>query len=248
MIAAASLMQVACAELPEEPDEVVAEAEQAVTRANGLSYNGLSYNGLSYNGLSYNGLSYNGLSYNGLLMEDLKDPAAREMLAFVVGCALPDDVHFDIEIEGVTYGFDGELGLAPEWGHDNGSCNKSCQSWVSACVISRVNYLGQSLLISLRGKDNALETSLAERQTFTEREATYFGNIFTEPKQMQACLSPGQTEISRVCGPSLDDCPIEVVGQCDDVCNKERWDGSFDKCEDSSGKTQKGAITVFLDP
>jgi hypothetical protein len=51
-----------------------------------------------------------------------------------------------------------------------------------------------------------------------------------------------------VCGPSIDNCPIDVLGQCEDVCGKKLHDGAYDKCEDPSGKKQKGAVTVFLKP
>ena len=36
----------------------------------------------------------------------------------------------------------GSLGLAPQWGMEGGKCDTQCQRWVSACVLSRVDFLG----------------------------------------------------------------------------------------------------------
>jgi hypothetical protein len=237
IITAASLAQVACAELPGEADEQVAEAHLAATISNELTPNGLSNNGLSNNGLSNNGLA----------MQQLEDPAARELLSYLVSCALPEGEHFDLEVEGVTYGFDGALGLAPEWGGDDGHCDKECQAWVSACVLSRVNYLGEHVMISVRGKHSALIPSWDELTSYTHREAAYYGDIFSEPKKLYACVAPGNDhQIPRVCGPDTDGCVAEVVDDCDDVCGPDAWDGSYHKCRDDHGKKHKRVVTVFL--
>jgi hypothetical protein len=257
IISAASLFQVACADLPADPGEAVAETEQAVPvmnalSANALSANALSANALSANALSANALSANALSANALVSEALEDPLAREFLSYVVSCALPQGAHFDLEIQGDVYGFDGGLGLAPEWGEEDGYCNDDCRSWVSACVLSRVNYLGDEVIISVRGKHPALNSTLEERQDYPHREATYYGDIFTFPQERYACLSPGEDEIPRVCGPSVDDCVMDVVGPCDWFCHLDKKDGSYNKCLDASpylgGKKHKGAVTVFLAP
>jgi hypothetical protein len=52
-----------------------------------------------------------------------------------------------------------------------------------------------------------------------------------------------------VCGPSVQDCsPIEVLGDCGDVCGQELDDGAYDACTDPSGERHAGAATVFLAP
>ena len=198
-----------------------------------------------------NSLTSNSLTSNALTAQALEDPDARMLLKYVTGCALPEGAHFDIEIEGQTYGFDGELGLAPEWGHPNGHCNSKCRSWVSGCVISRLDYLGEAQLISIRGKHNALSSSASERAAYPEREATYYGNIFASPQRNYACLSPGETQIPRVCGPSLSGCVLDIQGECDDVCKKaSKKDGSFPSCESESWgcgtDRHEGSVTVFL--
>ncbi len=192
----------------------------------------------------------------------MEDPAAREVLKYIVSCALPEGAHIDVDVAGVTYGFDGEIGLAPQWGLPNGHCGPLCRSWVSGCVMSRVDYAGLPVLISIRGNHHALGSTPAERAAYPSREATYFGDIFAWPQRLFACLSPGQTQIPRVCGPSIDDCVMDVIGECDDVCGKPRPDGSFPKCRapwqddegdddgphhhHHQGQPNIGSVTVFL--
>ena len=257
----AMLAQVACTHSTAD-DEEVAEANQDITTTNALSGNALSGNALSGNALSGNALSGNALSGNALSGNALSgnaltDPNAREVLKYIVSCALPADAHIDVNVEGVTYGFDGSLGLAPEWGEEGGSCDDECQSWVSACVISRLDYLGQPLTISLRGDIDALKTTPEERAEYSHIEATYYGNIFSNHhKKIFACLPPGKTEIPRVCGPSLDDCIVEVQGNCEDLCGDQQSDGSYPDCHEVNtvdgrgkihqGKEHVGSVTVFL--
>jgi hypothetical protein len=108
--------------------------------------------------------------------------------------------------------------------------------------------------ISLRGENPALGISLDELVKYTKREATYFGNVFTAPGPQQrfACLSPGQTEIVRVCGPTLTGCVVDVDAACNWVCGQPTWDGAFPDCRPGDGgphdQIYQGSITVFLEP
>ena len=54
---------------------------------------------------------------------------------------------------GVT--FEGVTGVAPGWGVDGARCDGTCQQWVSACVISRINFLGVHVELSQRGDSAA---------------------------------------------------------------------------------------------
>jgi hypothetical protein len=218
--------------------------------ANALSANALSANALSANALSANALSANALSANALVANALHDPLAREFLKYVVSCALPEDESIKMTIDGTKYTFEGGLGLASEWGERGGHCDEECQRWVSGCVLARVDYLGVEKIISLRGANRALKTTAKEVRDYTDREATYFGNLFIEGAPKFACLSPGKKEIERVCGDSLDNCPMEVVGSCARACAYEGAAGGFVNCS-SSGKARKPeifheSVTVFL--
>jgi hypothetical protein len=219
----------------------------------------LTLNSLMLNSLMLNLLTLNSLTLNLLTLNALHDPAARDVFKYIVSCALPADESINLKIQGVSYAFPGELGLAPEWGANGGHCDEACQQWVSGCVISRLDYLGQPTLISIRGENPGLKASASEQSTYTNREATYYGNIFTPKMQIHACLSPGKTQDPRVCGPSIATCGVDVVGSCDQVCGKPRADGSFPNCAapdaDDVGHKKAdhddvyhGSVTVFLKP
>lgn len=247
---AAFLAQLGCAVLPEDTAEESIDVDpQAAIMGNALMGNGLSLNGILSNALTSNALTSNALTSNGLAMADLSDPLGRQLLDTIVGCALPPGETIDLNIDGVDYSFEGSIGLAPGWGNDGGACDESCRAWVSACVISRVNHLGQSVVISIRGNHTTLVSRTEERAQYTEREGAYFGDIFASPQKIYACVAPGKSQIPRVCGTSIQNCsPIEVLGDCDDVCDQERSDGAFEGCTDPSGTVHSNVVTVFLAP
>ena len=245
------------------PDDV-SETEAAIEStnalsANALSANALSANALSANALSANALSANALSANALTATALRDPLARQFLKYVVSCALPPDARLVIGVDGTSYSFTGELGLAPEWGAEHGACDGDCQRWVSACVLARVDYAGVKRLISLRGDHRALRASARELRDYPVREATYYGNLFAEGQTRFLCLSPGQSSDERVCGPSLTSCPMTVMGSCASACRHMGPQGSFvdcavapsrarqSHCEDDDGAIHH-TVTVYLPP
>lgn len=201
------------------------------------------------NSLTANSLTANSLTANSLTANALRDPLSREFLKYVVSCALDDGQSLSMKIDGVTYTFAGSLGLAPEWGRSRGSCDGSCQRWVTACVLARVDFLGVKREISIRGDNDVLDPDWHEIHDFPIREASYFGNLFVEGKPRFLCLSPGQTGDDRVCGPSLASCPMTVVGDCDDACDHGPF-RSFTDCSDAGrkdrGHTYAESITVFL--
>ncbi|AUX48650.1 membrane protein [Sorangium cellulosum] len=264
---AASTAQIACVASTELGDEeAVEEAQQEVLVHNALTRNALTRNALTRNALTRNALTRNALTRNALMgnsftSEALRDPESRELLSFIVSCALPEDEHIVVDVGRASYQFDGELGLAPEWGRRRGSCDESCQEWVSACLLARVNHRGEHVTISLRGRNEALKATSNEREEYGEAEAAYYGNVFLPEQRRYACLAPGQTSIPRVCGDSLDDCVVDVVGECEDVCDRPRRDGSFPDCRDRNPfelacglrvfpprtDLYKSSITVFLE-
>jgi hypothetical protein len=214
----------------------------------------LNTNALLFNTLSINTLSNNALSGNDLLLGELSNPGARELFKYIVSCALPADDVITLTVNGTTYSFPGSLGFAPQWGGPNGRCDNACTQWVSACLISRLDYAGVANQISLRGDPNLTSTP-SELSAYTVREATYYGDTFAVPKQLYACLSPGQTEIQRVCGPSIQGCAVDVLGTCDVLCGQPLADGAFPNCRVPDGNDGKhrgngaGAhrsLTVYL--
>jgi hypothetical protein len=224
-------------------------AENALT-ANALTANALTANALTANALTANALTANALTANALTANGLRDPLGRELLKYVVSCALPDGAGVTVQVDGTTYRFAGSIGLAPEWGRASGSCDGSCQRWVSACVLARVDAAGVKREISIRGDNPALRPVWHELRDYPNREATYYGNIFAEHEPRYLCLSPGATSDTRVCGPSLDSCPMTVVGSCDDVCGDRGAFGTFQDCRTgrrwSGGAVYAETVTVFL--
>src|SRR5688572_21775239 len=149
---------VACMDDDESPSE--GETTSSVVINNKLSANKLSANKLSANKLSANKLSANKLSANRLAlnMEGAEDLIAtadgREVLAFIVSCAINDTETLVAEHDGVTYEFFGELGLANRW--LDRPLDKKGRGWVSACLFSRVNNQNVTVPISLRGPHQQL--------------------------------------------------------------------------------------------
>jgi hypothetical protein len=237
-------------------DEPAPTVGVAAVVDNGLVMNGLVMNGLVMNGLVMNGLVMNGLVMNGLVMNGLTDaslanPPTQRFLKYLVSCALgPQQSLTWTTAGGTTYTFPGELGLAPQWGGDHGSCDGSCQRWVSACLLARVDAAGIDREISIRGPHPALLPTPKEISQYTQREATYFGNLFVAGQPRFLCLAPGQKEDERVCGDSLDDCPMTVVGSCTQDCVVKG--GAFGDafCSDSgrfgAGQTYFESVSVFL--
>ena len=251
LAAAAMAVVVGCGE-PGDDAETIQSAVTAENSlaANSLAANSLAANSLAANSLAANSLAANSLAANALEVSALSDPLARQLLKYVVSCALDQDDDVSIRIDGKRYDFRGELGLAPEWGRARGSCDVECQRWVSACVLARVDAAGVKRTISLRGDNPALRPDARELRRYTDREATYYGNLFVHDRPLFACLSPDKSDDPRVCGDSLADCPMTVVGACDDACRDMGAYGDFGDCSDR-GRARRGtiyheAITVFL--
>src|SRR6266508_4513987 len=119
---------------------------------NGFTENGFTENGFTENGFTENGFTENGFTENGLstmqIMES--DPNAVEFVRYAYSCAMRPDQHMILPINGEDVTFDGQLGLAPEWGQEGGTCNDACKKWVSACLLARTNAYGAHVEISLR--------------------------------------------------------------------------------------------------
>ncbi|HLK91993.1 MAG TPA: hypothetical protein VKZ18_19030 [Polyangia bacterium] len=218
--------------------------------ANGLTANGLTANGLTANGLTANGLTANGLTANGLTANGLSDPSTYKLLDYLVSCALLPQQSITLAAGGSTYTFTGQLGLAPQWGLDHGSCDGSCQRWVSACLLARIDAAGIDREISVRGPSVTLWPTPSEISTYTQKEATYFGNLFIPGQPRFLCLAPGQKQDPRVCGDSLANCPMTVVGACAQDCLVKGGAFGDSFCSDAgrlgAGQTYFESVTVFL--
>jgi hypothetical protein len=252
-VAALVFSSAACGEIEETSarEEGAVLAANALT-ANALTANALTANALTANALTANALTANALTANALTANGLKDPLGRELLKYVVSCALPASAEISISVDGERFTFRGSLGLAAEWGREGGVCDGACQRWVSACVLARVDDAGVERIISVRGEHKELRMARHEVRDYSVREATYYGNLFKPSPERYFCLSPDQSTNTRVCGPSLANCPMTVVGSCADACRSVGAHMSFQRCS-STGQRNRGetfaeTITVFLSP
>lgn len=81
----------------------------------------------------------------------LSDPWAQDFLGYVASCALGDWQTIEVEDTGYFKQWRGALGLCTGWGEPGGSAGTDCQEIVSACILARVNKLGQYVPLSVRG-------------------------------------------------------------------------------------------------
>jgi hypothetical protein len=213
---------------------------------NGLTPAALTENGLAQDGAALGGLVENALSIDGILSTPAiqsaldSDALARTYFHYVVSCALPagQAIVFPRLAGQTDVTFSGSIGVAASWGEDGGSCDGTCQEWVSACVIARVNHLGAHVPLSLRGGSGALALADGEGAVFPNREATYYGNVLTSPQAMFGCRTTGDdwALISRPCGNGADvsECVIDVVDPCENRCSEAFSDGSYGTCATST--------------
>jgi len=207
---------------------------QELDSMNGLSANGLSANGLSANGLSANGLSANGLSTSSFSTWFSQDPAQADMvMRYVVRCAVPagETRSYTDTQTGLSYTWSGLLGLAPGWA-SGAAPSQLEQQVITACLLAHVNRYGLSIPISVLGRD-ALEKLIpftrSELDTYTVREACFFGNLFTQEGLFFGVDRPITDEtqyLTRACAgmentsgnPATSCAPLTYIGACSQSC------------------------------
>lgn len=240
-----------------------------------FGHDGLSTNGLSHNRLSLNRLSLNALSQNRIDLAESgleATPEGRELLTYIVRCALPEGEGLTTFVDGLPYYFPGLLGFAPEWMESQ--CNNSCQRWVSACLLAHVNALGVSVPISIRAVNATyIQTSAEEVQEFWVQEGAFWGNIFGETPEMYSCI--GRTTFvtdledqstswlsKRLCATwsAEERCGFDAEGPCFARDNRppactgtgtgaegtELYSGCVD--ENTQGPVYDEVVTVYLKP
>ena len=125
---------------------------------NGLSSQAFRRNALTTNQRALQILSTHPLNdtllldHDGYIARQLHDAGARAMAAEVIKCALNNDTtlsYVDPFDPTVAPSWKGELGLCQEW-HEQAP-TQACLELVTACVMARVNALGMSIPLWLRG-------------------------------------------------------------------------------------------------
>ena len=140
--------------------------------------NKLAANKLAANKLAANKLAANKLAANSLGAHDLMStPDGRDVMSYVVGCALvTGQTYVDHDSDGNEYSFPGWLGLATAWADRAPTVEE--RQLVTGCLLSRTNYFGVSVQISLRGDSDLLATDADEIAAFPADEAAFWGDLF----------------------------------------------------------------------
>jgi hypothetical protein len=196
---------------------------------------------MTVNAMSLNALSMNGLALGTTSIDESEacqtTSQPLQLMQYTVGCALGPDQEVTVHLDGAEHRLRGEMGLAREWAEQ--PCDETCQGWVSACLIARINARGERVEISMRGDHPALAVDRGEAAAFPYEEATYYGSVFADSIQLNACLPEGNRELERVCG-EADDCPVQIAGSCAELCD----DGG---CLDGAGQRHAEVVRIFRD-
>ncbi|MCP3140006.1 hypothetical protein [Pyxidicoccus xibeiensis] len=133
-----------------------AAAEPGIRILNSLSTHSLARNALTANRASLRALASGPLSSSAFathpsLRHQLEDPWARDVMNYLVQCALPTGRTVSWwDRRGVGYIFTGKAGLCPEW--EFGAPSLTCQGYVTGCLLARNNAYGLAVEVSLRGE------------------------------------------------------------------------------------------------
>jgi hypothetical protein len=241
-----------------------------------LNHNALNPNALNPNALNPNALDLDALAPNRLAGRNLSAAVraviaapgelgamSRQLLRYIVGCALNPSQSLRVswhdelgELHEEVY--PGYLGLAASW--LIAPLSESREQWISACVASRANRTGVSVMISSRAAHTALRhPDASEIESYPMEEGAFWGNLFANPPRLYACYKESNVEssraLSRDCAAGLPEpeggvreCPnIHIVGSCDLACGALSAIGGYrPSCVDDRGESWPAVITTFL--
>ncbi len=240
-------------------------ASSALISGNGLSGDALGGSGLTGYMLAPNPLTPSTIGSDA--MSAIQDPSAngdlsRKLLEYTVGCAFDATQSFDfswVDASGVTHdeSYPGQIGLATDWSSQ--AIGSAEELWVSACLVSRVNYYGVHVEISSRGANDALAVGSDEASTYTMQEGAFFGNVFASTPTAFACDYLTDDDYSqsldRDCAAghiddlgNLESCPnVQRVGSCDALgCTLDDTGTFYTSCQGPDGSTTDQVVTVYL--
>jgi hypothetical protein len=246
----------ACGNSREETESDVGATRSALIDANAMNANAMNANAMNANGLDSQTLLAPMLASGPLIFSSLShdardtlvDPGpngdlARQLLQYAASCALAPSQSVDFswtDADGSTWeeSDPGLLSLATDWTEQ--ALSPWEQDWVSACLISRVNYLGVTVELSSRGPFPGLNvTAESELEAFPMEEGAFFGNIFTSTPVAYACddvADDANSEaMDRFCATGyvdasgdVDSCGIiQRLGSCADYCTPLTRRGQF---------------------
>ncbi len=227
----------------------MAEApELGSTESHVEAQNRIALNRIALNRIALNRIALNGLTTLGGANTLLDTADNRDVVKYLVQCALPDGSSITLSDANGTYTFDGAVGLAPAW--VSGAPSASEKRWVSACLLARTNAYGVSVSISMRGANAALTVDATEAAAYGLREGAFWGDVFGDTLDANACPGPlklADSQLStlplRACAVSADGvtttCGHDYAGACASACSDT--DGNYTGC---AGVTE--VITTYV--
>jgi hypothetical protein len=228
----------------------IEEPELGTTDSNVEIPNRLAANRLAANSLATNRLAAAQLTPSAAdLVTMTADAGGRELLTYVVSCALPTGM--SLTVSGIVYV--GDVGLAPKWVERALTLEE--RHWVSACLLARTNLFGITVQLSMRGSTGPLATTTAEKAAFNLFEGVFWGDVFAgDLSTMKACTSRykatnpqistlplRECTVNDVLVPGKTRCGFAYAGICETVCSGLTTGTRYKSC---GGSTE--VISVIL--
>jgi hypothetical protein len=117
----------------------------------------------------------------------------RELLKYLVSCALQPNVSVSFDAAGQSFEYPGSLGLVPQWSHRSLTLEE--EQIISACILARTNYFGKTVKLSMRNESlPALQPDESELRDFPFFEASFFGNIFKAEPEHFVCIGEAKAD------------------------------------------------------
>jgi hypothetical protein len=182
--------------------------------------------------------------------------AGRDWLKYIVRCALPAGSKVAVPNGDGKNVLEGMFGVAPEWAHAR--LSDTGERWVSACLLAFVNALGEHVLVSVRGDQASLKSTVTaeERIEFSFQEAAFYGNLFSEDGAQYVCRGkggdvPSPSRSKRLCSdpserPGVSRCGMIITGNCRDVCSVDDSVDHFVTHCRGGDRVYDEVVTVFL--
>ncbi len=201
------------------------------------SQNRIALNRIALNRIALNRIALNGLTTLGGASTMLDTADNRDVVSYLVQCALPEGSTVTLSDGSNTYSFAGAVGLAPGWATTAPTASE--KRWVSACLLARTNAYGESVAISMRGPHAALGVDASEAAAFGLREGAFWGDVFGDTFDANACPGPAKLAGSqastlplRACTVSADGvtttCGHDYAGPCATACTDAN--GNYTAC------------------
>jgi len=241
----------ACAVEPGDGSVTEPDGSGTETDVPRIAVNALSPSMLAYTALTTAQLDSTGAAAMG------GNASARKVLNYAAGCALDATQTVNFTVGGTVFTLYGAMGMLPAWTTRALTADEA--SWISACVIARVNLTQTTVTISSRGSFAGLSSTADELANYRIEEGAFWGNSFVDQGSLQQYACNGVDQAANdtygdlplrqcaqwdgVAGSNLTPCGFHYAGLCSTACST----GSpYANCSFQGGAAQPDVITTFL--